>query len=110
MAIASCPDVYAIQRMRGRADVSPTLNVYGHLWGEGLDTIPNARTRTYPQSASATSLERSAARSALTDAMVCAPCQSLGRQPAAREVPDMNPVKWSVPIAIRGVQQLSSCV
>lgn len=42
MAIASGADVYAIQRMCGHADASTTLNVYGHLWDEGLDAIPNA--------------------------------------------------------------------
>lgn len=42
MAIASGADVYAVQRMCGHADASTTLNVYGHLWDEGLDAIPNA--------------------------------------------------------------------
>lgn len=42
MAIASGADVYAIQRMCGHADASTTLNIYGHLWDEGLDAVPNA--------------------------------------------------------------------
>lgn len=42
MAIAAGADVYAIQRMCGHADASTTLNVYGHLWDEGLDAIPGA--------------------------------------------------------------------
>lgn len=42
MAIAAGADVYAVQRMCGHADASTTLNIYGHLWDEGLDAIPNA--------------------------------------------------------------------
>lgn len=42
MAIAAGADVYAVQRMCGHADASATLNVYGHLWDEGLDAIPSA--------------------------------------------------------------------
>ena len=42
MAIAAGADVYAVQRMCGHADASTTLNVYGHLWDEGLDSIPSA--------------------------------------------------------------------
>lgn len=42
MAIAAGADVYAVQRMCGHADASTTLNVYGHLWDEGLDAIPSA--------------------------------------------------------------------
>lgn len=42
MAIAAGADVYAIQRMCGHADASTTLNIYGHLWDEGLDAIPRA--------------------------------------------------------------------
>ncbi|MBG6122506.1 hypothetical protein [Corynebacterium aquatimens] len=40
--VAAGADVYAVQRMCGHADASTTLNVYGHLWDEGLDAIPNA--------------------------------------------------------------------
>ncbi|PFG27428.1 tyrosine-type recombinase/integrase [Corynebacterium renale] len=42
MAIAAGADVYVVQRMCGHADASTTLNVYGHLWDEGLDAIPDA--------------------------------------------------------------------
>ena len=42
MTIATGAGVYAVHRMCGHADASTTLNVYGHLWDEGLDAIPSA--------------------------------------------------------------------
>lgn len=42
LAIAAGADVYVVQRMCGHADASTTLNIYGHLWDEGLDAIPHA--------------------------------------------------------------------
>lgn len=42
LAIASGADVKTVQLMLGHASAAMTLDIYGHLWEEGLDTIPGA--------------------------------------------------------------------
>ena len=42
MAIASGADVKTIQLMLGHASAAETLDIYGHLWEEGLDSLPGA--------------------------------------------------------------------
>ncbi|WP_374957139.1 tyrosine-type recombinase/integrase [Corynebacterium falsenii] len=42
LAIAACADVKTVQRMLGHASAAMTLDVYGHLWEEGLDQLPGA--------------------------------------------------------------------
>lgn len=42
MAIASGADAKTVQRMLGHSSAAMTLDVYGHLWDEGLDAIPGA--------------------------------------------------------------------
>lgn len=41
-AIAAGADVYVVQRMCGHASAATTLDIYGHLWDEGLDAVPGA--------------------------------------------------------------------
>ena len=42
LAIAAGADVKTVQRMLGHASAAMTLDVYGHLWEEGLDQLPGA--------------------------------------------------------------------
>jgi len=42
LAIAAGADVKTVQRMLGHASAAMTLDIYGHLWEEGLDAIPGA--------------------------------------------------------------------
>ncbi|WCC80058.1 tyrosine-type recombinase/integrase [Cutibacterium equinum] len=39
LAIASGADVKTVQRMRGHASATMTLDLYGHLWDRGLDDV-----------------------------------------------------------------------
>lgn len=78
MAIASGADVYAIQRMCGHSDASTTLNIYGHLWDEGLDAIPSAMD-THLAAERARELERAKRREAKT-----------ARRDGLRAVPDAS--------------------
>lgn len=42
LAIASGADVKTVQLMLGHASAAMTLDIYGHLWEEGLDALPGA--------------------------------------------------------------------
>lgn len=42
LAIAAGADVKTVQLMLGHSSATTTLDVYGHLWEEGLDTLPGA--------------------------------------------------------------------
>ena len=76
MTIATGAGVYAVQRMCGHTDASTTLNVYGHLWDEGLDAIPSAMDAYL-----AAERERDAARAKRRE-------ERTARRDALRAVPD----------------------
>ena len=40
LAIHSGANPYTVARMLGHSDVATTLNYYGHLWDQELDTLP----------------------------------------------------------------------
>lgn len=42
LAIAAGADVKTVRLMLGHSSATTTLDVYGHLWEEGLDALPGA--------------------------------------------------------------------
>ncbi|BFM31926.1 hypothetical protein KPHES18084_01680 [Corynebacterium ulcerans] len=42
IAIAAGADVKTVQLMLGHSSAAMTLDIYAHLWEEGLDAIPSA--------------------------------------------------------------------
>lgn len=42
MAIHAGANVHSVQRMVGHSQPSTTMNIYGHLWDDQLDTLPGA--------------------------------------------------------------------